>query len=102
MSVRRDEPFEIQPRANGAMALALRLTTIVALLLAAGAVVLPGAAGEGAAIGAVSLVVAAPLLRVAWLAVRWVVRRDVAYAVRALGLLLIVVGSAAAALLQQG
>ena len=74
---------------------ALRVTTRVALVVAVLATVTPGAAGRRAGAVAVGLVIAAPLLRVAWLAYRWWRRGDRGFASVAASLLL-VVGTGAA------
>ena len=99
VSVRQDEPFEIQPRANGAMARVLQWAAIAALVLGMAAVVLPADVGRPFAWGSVALVVMAPLARVAWLAVRWVQRRDLRFAALAFSLLLVVALGAALAVL---
>lgn len=100
MSVRRDEPFEIQPRANAAMARVLRVAAVGALVMGLAGAVLPAAAGEVAAWVAVTCVVAAPLARIGWLGVRWILRRDLGYAAIAFGLLGIVAISGVLAVLQ--
>jgi hypothetical protein len=69
---------------------ALRLFSRVAFGAALAGVVLPDPAGEAASAVAVAVVVAAPLVRVAWLAVRWYRRGDRRYAAVAAALLLIV------------
>lgn len=102
LSVRRDEPFDIQPRANGVMATILQAASVGALVLGVAGVLLPGAAGVAAAWAAVVCVVGAPLARVGWLGVRWVERRDLRYAVIAFGLLLVVAAGGVLALLQSG
>lgn len=66
---------------------ALRAATVTAAVLAALAVVLPDPAGSYAGGAAVAVLIAAPLLRVAWLAVRWARRNDVRFALAAAGLL---------------
>jgi hypothetical protein len=53
-------------------------------------VLLPDRVGTAASAIAVSIVVAVPLIRVAWLAIRWYRRGDRRYAAVAAGLLLIV------------
>ena len=79
----------------GQMIWALRVTKRVALVVALLATVTRGATGRNAGAIAVGLVVAAPLLRVAWLAYRWWCRGDRAFASVA-GSLLVVVGTGAA------
>ena len=77
---------------------ALRITKRVALLAALAATFIPGQAGTSAAALAVGLVIAAPLLRVSWLAYRWWRWGDRAFASVAASLLLIVGTGAAIAL----
>jgi len=74
---------------------ALRVTKRVALVVALFATVAPGATGRGAGAVAVALVIAAPLLRVSWLAYRWWRWGDRAFATVA-ALLLVVVGTGTA------
>ncbi|MGI9017351.1 MAG: hypothetical protein ACR2HR_09665 [Euzebya sp.] len=97
--VRQDEPFEIQPQANGVMARALQVATAAALILGVVGAVLPGSWGKAAAWAAVGVVVVVPLGRVCWLGVRWVQRRDYRYAAIAFALLGIVVAGAVVAAL---
>ena len=52
--------------------------------------ILPDPVGDAASVTAVGVVVAVPLMRVAWLAVRWYRRGDRRYAAVAAGVLLIV------------
>ena len=78
---------------------ALRVTKRVALVVALLATVTPGAAGRSAGAAAVGLVVAAPLLRVGWLAYRWWRRDDRAFASVAAALLVVVGAGAAIAYL---
>jgi hypothetical protein len=68
----------------------LRLFSRVALGAALVGLLLPGPVGRAASATAVTVVVAAPLVRVAWLAVRWYRRGDLRYAAIAAALLLIV------------
>lgn len=72
--------------------LLLFLRTLYALAVgfAAGGVLLPGAAGRASGTGLVVTLVAAPVLRVAWLTARWLRRRDVRFAAVALVLLVVV------------
>ncbi len=90
MRVKQDEPFEIQPRANAALARTLKGATLAALVLSVVGIALPGDAGRSSAWGAVGVVVLAPLARVGLLGVRWVIRRDYLFAILAFGLLAIV------------
>jgi len=73
---------------------ALQLFTWVALGAALAGLLLPDPVGEAASATAVSVVVGAPLVRVAWLAARWYRRGDRRYAAVA-GALLLIVGSGA-------
>lgn len=98
----QNRPFEVQPRANGAMATALQRTTLLALLLGIAGAVAPDPVGSVAGWSAVATVAAAPLGRVVWLAIRWVERRDCRFAATAAGLLLVVLAGAGLALLQSG
>ena len=71
-----------------------------ALVLGVLGAALPGDAGTATATAAVSVVIAGPLLRVAWLSGRWLRKGDVRFAVLAAVLLAVVgagVGMAAAA-----
>jgi hypothetical protein len=78
---------------------ALGLFTRVAFVAALAGLLLPDPVGEAASGVAVAVVVAAPLIRVAWLAVRWYRRGDRRYAAVAVSLLLVVgAGSVIAAL----
>lgn len=69
---------------------ALRVTLRITLAAAILGTVLPGGAGRSASLAAVGLVVAAPLLRVAWLAYRWWRWGDRTFASVAAALLLVV------------
>ena len=82
---RRDERFRYER-----MVLALRFVRRVALGAALAGMLLPDPAGDAASLAAVVIVVAAPLVRVAWLAIRWYRRDDRRYAAVA-GLLLFIV-----------
>ena len=74
------------------------LMRVVLVAAIAGAVV-PGAAGIAFATAAVGAVVAAPLLRVAWLVFRWIQEGDRRYVLSGLGLLAIIgLGAVLAAL----
>ena len=68
----------------------LGLLTRVAFVAALAGIVLPGRAGTAASAVAVGVVVAAPLMRVAWLAIRWYRRGDRRYAAVAVSLLAVV------------
>ena len=69
---------------------ALRITIRFTLAAALLATVLPGETGRTASAVAVGLVVAAPLIRVSWLAYRWWRWGDRAFASVAASLLLVV------------
>lgn len=78
---------------------ALRITIWVTLVAAVIGTVVPGEVGRGASAAAVGFIVAAPLLRVAWLAYRWWRWGDRVFASVAAALLLVVgTGTAIAAL----
>ncbi|MDQ1565461.1 MAG: hypothetical protein QOF96_341 [Actinomycetota bacterium] len=68
----------------------LRLLTGLAFAAALAGLLLPDPAGKAAAGVAVAVVVGSPLLRVAWLAVRWYRRGDRRYAAVAVALLVVV------------
>jgi hypothetical protein len=70
----------------------MRLTAGVTLAAALAGTVIPGRTGRSASAAAVGLVIAAPLLRVSWLAYRWWRWGDRVFALVAL-LLLLVVGT---------
>ncbi|HYT38671.1 MAG TPA: hypothetical protein VEN99_04130 [Acidimicrobiia bacterium] len=69
---------------------ALRLFTGLAFVAALAGLLLPDPVGQAASAVAVAVVVAVPLLRVAWLAVRWYGRGDRRYAAVAASLLVVV------------
>ena len=78
---------------------ALRITTRVTLIAALAGTFIPGETGRSASAAAVALVIAAPLLRVGWLAYRWWRWGDRAFASVAASLLLVVGTGTAIALL---
>ena len=78
---------------------ALRVTARVTFVVAAAGTVLPGATGRKASAVAVGLVIAAPLVRVSWLAYRWWRWGDRRFASVAASLLLVVGAGTAIALL---
>ena len=78
---------------------ALRVTARVTLVAALAGAVLPGSGGRRASAVAVGLVIAAPLLRVTWLAYRWWRWGDRRFASVAASLLLVVGAGTAIALL---
>ena len=61
----------------------------VAMVAALAGLILPDPVGTAASAVAVTVVVAAPLLRVAWLALRWYIRGDRRYAAVAASLLVV-------------
>ena len=73
------------------------LTWLSRIVIVAGVLgwALPGAAGVAVATAAVAAVVAAPLLRVAWLVLRWRQERDRRFQVLGVGLLAVVALGAA-------
>jgi uncharacterized protein HemY len=73
---------------------ALRVAVAVAAMLAAAAVAVPGELGENLGYAVVTLIIAAPVARVVWLAIRWIRRGDLRFAGVA-GLVLAVVATAA-------
>ncbi|MCA1846064.1 MAG: hypothetical protein LC792_23300 [Actinobacteria bacterium] len=78
---------------------ALQLLSRVAFGAALAGVFLPDPVGPVASATAVAVVIAVPLIRVAWLAIRWYRRGDRRYAAVAAGLLLIVGAGSLLALL---
>jgi len=78
---------------------ALRITTRVTLIAALAGTVIPGHTGRSASAAAVGLVIAAPLLRVSWLAYRWWRWGDRLFASVAASLLLVVGTGTAIALI---
>ena len=87
IDLRRSGPFRY-----ARMTAMLRFLIRAAFVTALAGVVLPRPLGTVASALAVGIVVAAPLLRVAWLAIRWYLRGDRRYAAVAASLL-VVVGS---------
>ena len=77
----------------------LRLATRITLVAALAGTVIPGDTGRWASAAAVGLVIAAPLLRVSWLAYRWWRWGDRLFASVAASLLAVVGAGAAIALL---
>ena len=75
----------------------LRIASILVLAAAGVGALVPGDIGERAAIGMVGLLVAVPLGRALWLAVRWWHRGDRRFALLAVTLLLLVATGAALA-----
>jgi len=78
----------------------VRLLHVATLVLFAAAVLglVPGPLGTIGAVGAVTVAIATPVLRVAWLAVRWARRGDVRFAIYAAGLVLVVLSGSVIAL----
>lgn len=94
IDLRRSGPFRYA-RMTAMLGFLIR----VAMLAALAGVVLPQPVGTAASAVAVTVVVAAPPLRVAWLAIRWYLRGDRRYAAVAGGLLLVVGTGSVVALL---
>jgi hypothetical protein len=94
IDLRRAEPVRYER-----MIEALRLLTRLAFGAALAGLLLPDPVGKAASAVAVAVVVAAPLIRVAWLAVRWYLRGDLRYATVAASLLLVVGAGSVVALL---
>ncbi len=69
------------------MILALRVSLALAATLALGGLLLPGETGRALAWGFVGLVIAAPVVRTGWLALRWWRRGDPRFALVAVGVL---------------
>lgn len=69
---------------------ALRAATGLALLLAVVALLVPGGVGERVAGAAVAVVLAGPLVRVAWLVLRWRHEHDRRFVAAGLGVLAII------------
>lgn len=86
------------PRHRG-LAVALRVASGAALVLAVAGATAPGEAGEAAARAMVILLIAAPTGRVAWLAVRWLRKGDRRYGLRAVALVTVVAVTGVASLL---
>jgi hypothetical protein len=78
---------------------ALRLATRITLLAALAGTVIPGENGRRASAAAVGLVIAAPLVRVSWLAYRWWRWGDRLFSSVAASLLLVVGTGTAVAVL---
>jgi len=74
----------------GQMMATLGLLTKVAFIAALAGLLLPDPFGPAASAFAVGVVIAAPLMRVTWLAVRWYRRGDRRFAAVAASLLLVV------------
>ena len=98
---RRPERPRVDPRPGRQRRLIrfLRVAAVAVLVLALASLALPGDAGRVAADLMVAVVIATPVVRVVWLLLRWVRRRDLRFAGVALGLLAVVAVSAAFALL---
>lgn len=83
-------PSPTQAAGDRRMGWAMWATTIAALAAAVAGVALPGRAGDVAAGAAVTVVIAAPLVRLCWLMARWWRERDIRFVLVALGLLLVI------------
>lgn len=71
------------------LVLLLEIGVGLAAILAVAGLVLPGQAGRIAAQVFLGVLIATPLVRVAWLTVRWLNRRDIRFAIVGLGVLLV-------------
>lgn len=69
----------------------MQVALVAAALCSLGAVVLPADAAHVVGQVTVAVLIATPLIRLVWLAVRWTLRRDFRFAAAALGLALIIV-----------
>ncbi len=76
---------------------ALRIALAVVAAAAVASIALPGRASDTLAVVAIGGLVATPLVRVAWLAQRWVRRGDLRYGLVAVSVLLVVATGAALA-----
>jgi hypothetical protein len=85
IDLRRSGPFRY-----ARMTAMLHFLIKAAFVAALAGVVLPHPVGTAASALAVGIVVAAPLLRVGWLAIRWYLRGDRRYAAISASLLLVV------------
>ncbi|KAA0232407.1 MAG: hypothetical protein JJLCMIEE_00342 [Acidimicrobiales bacterium] len=70
----------------------LRVATLLAFLLAVAATFAPSPLDKSFAIATAALLVAAPLVRIAWLIIRWWRRRDLLFVSVGVALLLVVAG----------
>lgn len=75
----------------------LKLGVAVAVVLATIGLILPGDTGRLASEAFLGVLIAAPLVRVTWLTVRWIHRRDLRFALVGVGLLLVVATAVATA-----
>lgn len=80
----------------------LSWVTRLLLALGVGSAILPGASGRALAVAAVSVVIAVPLLRVAWLVLRWWQERDRRFLLAGVALLCVVAAGAVLAALGVG
>jgi len=71
---------------------------VLTIACAGAALVVPGRAGDAAAVGMIVVLVATPIARVAWLAIRWFRRGDLRFGFVALALLSVVGAGALLAL----
>lgn len=72
------------------LVITLRVATVVAFTFGVAALVLPGEAGRVVAAAMVVVLVVTPLARVAWLVLRWGLRRDWRFAGAGVALLTVV------------
>lgn len=76
----------------------LQAAAVAVFVLAVASMVLPGEAGDVIGVAMVAVLVAAPAVRVAWLARRWLAKGDRRFAVAALLLLVVLAVGATIAL----
>lgn len=76
----------------------LRAALVLSFLLALGGAFVPGAVGTASAVACITVLVAAPVLRVAWLTVDWIRQGDRRFAPLGGVLLGVLVASAVVAL----
>ncbi len=99
-STRGHVPHPWWPNRQAALARAGRVALVAVLVAAAVAALLPDEAGSTAGALMVALLVAAPLVRVAWLGIRWARKGDRRFALVAAGLLAVVAAGTAVALVR--
>ena len=93
-------PHPWWPHRQAALARAGRVAVVAVLVAAALAALLPDEAGSAAGALMVGLLVAAPLVRVAWLGIRWARKGDRRFALVAAGLLAVVATGTVVALVR--
>lgn len=78
----------------------LQAALILTFALALGGAFLPGAIGEVSGTACIVILIAAPVLRVAWLVADWLRERDTRFALLGCGLLAVLMASGAIALIR--